>query len=355
MNGGHRVAGPASPSAPRIDVIAPSGAVLSEEVFEAALTRLRLLGCVVRSRLPSTSWLRFSDTDEGRLAQIHDAARADDVDLVMIARGGYGLSRLLDRIDWPLVTASVRRGVRWVGFSDFTAFQLALLATTGAESWAGPAVYGDFGASEPDPYTLAQFRHLLDGHAPLVEWHRVARGEASANTGQARGEVSGNIGQAPSGALGSGSVEGMLWGGNLTMIASLAGTRWMPEVEEGLLFVEDVAEHPYRIERMLLQLLHTGLLARQRAILFGSFTDWKPSPHDNGFDLGTVARHLEDRIGVPVIDGLPFGHIRQRSVLGVGRNYRLECADQRAGAGFECAHRGPEAGSESVGYRLVPL
>lgn len=311
-----------SSGSPRIDVIAPSGAVLSQQVFEAALARLRAQGCVVRSRLPSNSWLRFSDTDEGRLAQIHDAARAGDVDLVMIARGGYGLSRLLDRIDWPLVAASVRRGVRWVGFSDFTAFQLALLAATGAASWAGPAVYGDFGESEPDPYTLAQFRRLLEGHAPVVEWRDRTRADAAD----------------------PGTVDGTLWGGNLAMIASLAGTRWMPDIDGGLLFVEDVAEHPYRIERMLLQLLHAGVLARQRAILFGSFTDWKPSPHDNGFDLATVARHLEDRIGIPVIDGLPFGHIRRRAVLGVGRDYRLERR-----------RRDAEDGNESARWRLDPI
>ena len=95
---------------------------------------------------------------------------------------------------------------------------------------------------------------------------------------------------------------------------------------------------------MLLQLVHAGVLARQRAILFGSFTDWKPSPHDNGFDLGTVARHLEDRIGVPVIDGLPFGHIRRRAVLGVGSVYRLE----------RCLRKAAD-GKKSAAWRLLPI
>lgn len=310
-----------SPAGPRIDVIAPSGALLSAAGFEAGIARLEALGCRVRSRVPGSPWLRFAGSDEARLAQVHDAARADDVDLVMIARGGYGLSRLLDRIDWPLVARSVARGVRWVGFSDFTVFQLALLAETGAASWAGPAVCGDFGAGEPDSYMLAQFRELLQGRAPVVEW------AVDMSTEQAGGgEDAFALPAMPE------AIEGALWGGNLAMLASLSGTPWMPAVEGEILFVEDVAEHPYRVERMLLQLLHAGVLGRQKAILLGAFTEWKPAPHDNGFDLSTVRAHLADRLGVPVIPGLPFGHIRRRAVLGVGLRYRLARVSGDVGA-----------------------
>jgi len=175
---------PTGVEAARIEVIAPSGALFSRDVYEAGLAKLRALGFTVRSRVPDKPWLRFADTDEGRLAQIHDAARARDVDAVMIARGGYGLSRLLDRIDWPLVADSVRRGVRWIGFSDFTALQLGLLASTGATSWTGPAVCGDFGERDCDPYTLGQFRELLSGKVPVVEWETGAsRTSPSTRTG----------------------------------------------------------------------------------------------------------------------------------------------------------------------------
>ncbi|TXL66422.1 LD-carboxypeptidase [Zeimonas arvi] len=319
-------------SAPRIDVIAPSGALLSAAGFGAGVARLEALGCRVRSRVPGSPWLRFAGSDDARLAQVHDAARADDVDLVMIARGGYGLSRLLDRIDWPLVARSVARGVRWVGFSDFTVFQLALLAGTGAASWAGPAVCGDFGAGEPEPYMLAQFAELLQGRAPVVEW---AADPRAGDGGDGAGD---GLGAAGPGAAGlvlpamPAAIEGTLWGGNLAMLASLAGTPWMPAVDGGILFVEDVAEHPYRVERMLLQLLHAGVLGRQKAILLGAFTEWRPAPHDNGFDLSTVRAHLADRLGIPVVPGLPFGHVRRRAVLGVGLRYRLERMSGDVGA-----------------------
>jgi len=322
-------------TAARVDVIAPSGALLSAAGFEAGIARLEALGCRVRSRVPGSAWLRFAGSDDARLAQIHDAARADDVDLVMITRGGYGLSRLLDRIDWPLVARSVARGVRWVGFSDFTVFQLALLAETGAASWAGPAVCGDFGAGEPDPYMLAQFRELLQGRTPVVEWAAGSAIERADWGGERGADDRAGIG-AGEGALAlpamPEAIEGTLWGGNLAMLASLSGTPWMPAVDGGILFVEDVAEHPYRVERMLLQLLHAGVLGRQKAILLGAFTEWKPAPHDNGFDLSTVRAHLAERLGIPVIPGLPFGHVPRRAVLGVGLRYRLARVSGDVGA-----------------------
>ena len=106
----------------RIEVIAPSGAHLSVDTFDAAVAALRARGHSVRCDVPREGWQRFSDTDDARLEQVHRAARATDVDVVMIARGGYGLSRLLDRIDWALDAASATRGVRWVGYSDFDFF-----------------------------------------------------------------------------------------------------------------------------------------------------------------------------------------------------------------------------------------
>jgi len=310
VSGGERSEGRQSASGRterrRIDVIAPAGALLAPEQLGAGIAQLQALGCSVRSRVPIEPWLRFAGTDDCRLAQIHASAQASDVDLVMIARGGYGLSRLLDDIDWPTVADSVKRGVHWVGYSDFTAFQLALLAQTGQPSWAGPSVCADFGANPPDSWMLGQFEALLQGRAPPVDW----------SLADAPGI--GAIGMRPPLAL-----EGPLWGGNLAMLAGLAGTRWMPQIEGGLLFVEDVAEHPYRVERMLIQLLHAGVLKRQRAILFGAFTPWRPAPQDNGFDLGTVARYVATKAGVPVIGGLPFGHIVRRAVLAVGCRYRL--------------------------------
>lgn len=287
--------------AARIEIIAPSGAHLSLERFDLALERLRGLGHEPRCSAPREGWQRFGATDEARLEQIHRAARAHDIDAVMITRGGYGVSRLLDRIDWPLVAASAARGVRWIGYSDFTAFQLALLARAGAPSFAGPGVAGDFGVDAPDPYMLEHFAALMEGRLLPVRWREPW----------------------PSNGASREAIEGPLWGGNLSLVASAVGTPYLPAVEGGILFLEDVAEHPYRVERMLHQLLHAGVLGAQQAVVLGGFTEWKPSPHDNGYDLRAVVEHFRGRIAVPVITGLPFGHVPGKAVLGLGGRYRL--------------------------------
>jgi len=305
----------------RIEVIAPSGAHLSLDAFDAGVAALRARGYSVHCTVPREAWQRFSDTDDARLAQIHRAARATDIDAVMIARGGYGLSRLLDRIDWGLVAASATRGVRWVGYSDFTAFQLALLARTGAPSFAGPGVSGDFGVAQPDEFMLEGFDALMAGRLLPVQW------------------VEQHPATAPKPAA---AIDGTIWGGNLSLVAAAVGTPYLPQIEDGLLFLEDVAEHPYRIERMLHQLLHAGVLARQRAIVLGAFTDWKAAPHDNGYGLDSVVEYFRSRLSVPIVAGLPFGHVARKAVLGVGLRYRLLLTV------------GSQPGDEAVA-RLAPL
>ncbi len=290
----------------RIEIIAPSGAHLSLERFDLALERLCERGYELRCSAPRDGWQRFGATDEARLEQIHRAARAHDIDAVMITRGGYGMSRLLDRIDWALIAASAARGVRWIGYSDFTAFQLALLARPGAPSFAGPGVSGDFGADEPDAYMLEHFDALMDGRLLPVSWEQEGKREGGRGKG----------------------VDGILWGGNLSLVAAAVGTPYLPAVEGGILFLEDVAEHPYRVERMLHQLLYAGVLEAQHAIVLGEFTEWKPSPHDNGYDLRAVVEHFRERVSVPIVTGLPFGHVPRKAVLGVGEHYRLESDNQ---------------------------
>lgn len=330
LDGDHGVCRPSLGGVRRcIEVIEPSGAHLSLDTFDRAVTALRSIGYEVRCCVPRAPWQRFSDTDTARVEQIHRVARARDIDAVMIARGGYGLSRLLDRIDWPLVAASVARGVRWIGYSDFTAFQLALLAQTGASSYAGPGVSGDFGKATLDPYMLAQFSALMSGRLLSVEWDEGLSAEQGLGSpiepnGGKPGRAPGN----PTETLAPGevaeSLEGTLWGGNLSMVAALTGTPYLPPIDGGLLFLEDVAEHPYRIERMLHQLLHAGVLERQNAILLGAFTGWRPASHDNGYGLDAVASYFRTRLSIPIIAGLPFGHIHGKAVLAQGVRYRLD-------------------------------
>jgi len=114
-----------------------------------------------------------------------------------------------------------------------------------------------------------------------------------------------------------------LWGGNLAVLVSLLGTPYLPKVRGGVLFLEDVGEHPYRLERMLTQLLHSGVLAQQKAIVLGQFTNYKLVPHDKGFKLASVVAWLRSQVAVPVLTGLPFGHVPTKVLLPVGAKIDL--------------------------------
>ena len=118
-------------------------------------------------------------------------------------------------------------------------------------------------------------------------------------------------------------VKGTLWGGNLCIVNSLLGTPHWPKVKGGILFLEDVNEHPYRVERSLLQLHQAGVLDAQKAIVLGEFTNYRKSPLDRGFTLKTVLAHLRTLTKTPILTGLPFGHVPTKVTLPVGAKVRL--------------------------------
>ena len=114
-----------------------------------------------------------------------------------------------------------------------------------------------------------------------------------------------------------------LWGCYLSVLTSLIGTPYFPDIRGGILYLEDLAEHPYRIERMLTQWLHAGILARQKAIVLGAFTHYALSSHDAGFQLNTVVDRLRQQLKVPVLTGLPFGHVATKVCLPFGAQAQL--------------------------------
>lgn len=285
-----------------LSLFSPSGVVPAAPPLRLALKRLRALG--FDAQLDESALARrqrFAGSDDARLAAIHRVAAAAP-SIAMAARGGYGLTRLLDGIRWKALAQAVDKGTRWVGYSDFTALQLGLLAHTGAASWAGPTALDDFSRS--------------DDHGGVDEVTRDCFLEAMGGELEAVGF------RTETGFDGLG-VSGLLWGGNLSMVASLLGTPHLPQVKGGVLFLEDVNEHPYRVERLLLQLLQAGVLGRQKAVVLGAVSAWKPSPLDRGYNLKAMVAHLRGATRVPVLTGLPFGHVHPKVTLPVGRKVQL--------------------------------
>jgi len=289
-----------------IYIYSPSGAMRDKAAFKRGVARLQALGHTVEvDRDALAVHTRFAGDDATRLAAIHRAA-ASGADVALITRGGYGLTRILPAIDYPLLAQAIENGMQWVGLSDFTALQMALLAriglVAGAVTWAGPTLAGDFGVpGEADDIMLACFDDLLRGHGEGAGW-RMHKAPQQADV---------QVESAP------------LWGGNLAMLCALLGTPWFPQIDNGLLFLEDVGEHPYRIERMLTQLLHAGVLARQNALLLGQFTEYSLARHDKGFKLQTVVDWLRSQLSIPVLTNLPMGHVPTKVLLPVGARVSL--------------------------------
>jgi len=244
-------------------------------------------------------YLRFGGTDEERLSDLHAIGTGPAQELTLAVRGGYGLARLLNRIDFARIAAQARTsGTPIVGHSDFTAFQLAYLALAGGVSFAGPMLLADFGEERVDPYMWQHFEGILHDPAYSID----------VESPQVIAPV---------------AVEGTLWGGNLAMLCTLPGTPYMPKIDGGILFLEDINEPPYRVERMLLQLLHAGVLARQQAIVLGDFSNYRTTDYDNGYNMDAVFDYLREQLRIPVLTGLPFGHCPRKLTLPVGAQARL--------------------------------
>ncbi|MCB2017897.1 MAG: LD-carboxypeptidase [Hydrogenophaga sp.] len=293
-----------------IYIYSPSSAVRDKAAFRRGVKRLQRLGHDVEiDEAALCSHMRFAGDDDTRLAAISRAA-ASGADVALISRGGYGLTRILPRLPYKSLAKAIDRGVQFVGLSDFTALQTALLAKTGAVSWAGPALGEDFGAEAPDDIMEDCFADLLDGRGEGAGWV-LPKKDLPCLTAKPGDEARLHLGQAT------------LWGGNLSVLCSMVGTPWMPDVKNGVLFLEDVNEHPYRIERQLTQLLHAGILGRQKLIVLGSFNRFKPVAHDRGFKLQTVVDWLRSQVRTPVLTGLPFGHVPTKVLLPVGASVEV--------------------------------
>ncbi len=295
-----------------IYIYSPSGAVRDKAAFNRGIRYLQSLGHEVEVDADAlTRHMRFAGDDDTRLAAIHRAA-ASGADVAMISRGGYGLTRILGGVRYKALAKAIERGTQFVGISDFTALQLALLSKTGSITWAGPALCESFGVGgksdqqdgqgpaevqRPDDIMEDCFNDMLTGQGEGAGW-RQHREEGIPEAVRASNAT--------------------IWGGNLTMLASLLGSDYFPEIKGGILFLEDVGEHPYRIERLLTQLLHAGVLARQKAIVLGQFTEFKLTSHDRGFKLQTVVQWLRSQTKTPILTNLPYGHVATKVLLPVG-------------------------------------
>lgn len=281
-------------------LIASSGYCINQQAALRGVQRLTDAGHQVENdEVIRRRFQRFAGTDAERLADVNSLASLTSPDtIVMPVRGGYGASRLLDRIDWQALASRQQRDPLLIcGHSDFTAIQAGLLAQANVITFSGPMLAANFGAETLNTFTEQHFWLALRKAQFTVEWQ----------------------GDGP-----QCDAQGTLWGGNLAMLISLIGTPWMPTIDKGILVLEDVNEHPFRVERMLLQLEYAGILNRQSAIVLGSFSGAAPNEYDAGYSLESVYAFLRSRLSVPLITGLDFGHEQRTVTLPIGANATLK-------------------------------
>jgi muramoyltetrapeptide carboxypeptidase len=291
-------------------LVAPASNVEEDVAIEASAELLESLG--FRVKLGPNLFRRnqyLAGTDAERAADLNGAFRDPEVEGIVCLRGGYGSARILPLLDYD----ALRRHPKVIlGYSDITAILNAVYAKTGLITFHGPIA-----ATNLTPYALAAFDAVLTKpEAPVA---LAAPPAFEAVRGQVRREDRLQTFQ-------PGVAEGVLVGGNLSLVASLLGSPYLPDFQGKILFLEDVYEAPYSIDRMLTQLWLGGVLEQVAGLVFGKFTDAEDS--NNTFSVETVLRERCPP-GKPCLRGVMIGHIDDQAVVPVGARVRLDADAQR--------------------------
>jgi muramoyltetrapeptide carboxypeptidase len=304
---------PALKAGDRVALVSPSGPSREPAVVEEGVRRLMKWGLTPvmgKRALESKGYL--AGDDAARAADFQAALDDPALKAIFCLRGGYGATRILRRLDWR---PFLKRPKPIVGYSDITALLTASHRMGGIVGIHGPmvATKSDF-AFDAKTEDL-QKRLLFDARA---------FGPLPTHPNEPAPQV-----------LIPGTVEGPLIGGNLSLLAALQGTPWVPDTTGAIVFIEDVEEAPYRVDRMLTQLAHAGAFAKAAGVVFGDFARCDAPPGTEEMNLDWVLRDRAKAIGLPCASGFPFGHRAKSWSLPYGARARLVAADPAKPARLE--------------------
>ncbi len=283
-----------------IGLVAPASSSLEDEDIRISLDLIRSLGFnVIQGAHLFDRQQYLAGADRARADDVNSMFADDDVDAIFCLRGGYGTPRILPYLDYDLIR---NRPKILLGMSDITGILTAIHTKTGVVGFHGPNASGSF-----SDYSLGEFKKVLVqptpttliGVAPPFE-----AGEGKVDSDNRLTYITGGI------------AKGRLIGGNLTLISVLMGTEFEPDFRDRIVFLEDVHEAPYRIDRMLTQLRLAGKLQQAAGIVFGKFTD--SDTDGNTFSLEEVFRDRTADLGIPVVRGIMIGHVREQTVVPIG-------------------------------------
>ena len=293
----------------RVAIVAPSAPCLELDDFTRADELCRALGWEpVPGRHLRERAGYLAGTDDARLADLNAAFGDDRIDGLWCIRGGYGMTRILDAVDMEAVR---RRPKPVIGYSDITALLNGITATTGVVTFHGPTA-----RAEMPGFSRRHFERVV---ATAVPGGRLERLRAADVLVPREHRIVPLI---------PGVAEGTLFGGNLTLLQCLIGTPFFPDLDGAILFLEDVGEPLYRVDRMLAHLRAVGALARLAGVAVGRFTELKREMGDGVFGFDEVLLQYFGPLAIPVAYGFPIGHIPDQWTLPLGVRARLD-----AGAG----------------------
>ena len=285
----------------------------SDERNELALDRLACAGFKVDNpAITKRQYLRFAGTDSQRASDLQNIATGaiKAPKLLLGVRGGYGAVRLLPMVDWATLGRIMKeRGSILAGFSDVTAIQCALLAKGEMSSLAAPMLYSEFGKNKPDQVSCRQFAEALTNPNLAINIQDASLTSPNLPSILATSEPK--------------TLTGTIWGGNLSVVSALAGSDYLPRIDGGIVFLEDVGEQAYRIERMLYDLYLAGVFKNQQAIVFGALSGSVEDSYDKRYDVATVIRQLHQLTGLPIYNGMRFGHIGQKHSFPLGATCQI--------------------------------
>jgi len=268
----------------------------------------------------------LAGTDEQRLAEINAAIADPSTKAILPVRGGYGVSRLLDRLDYD----GLRERPKLIaGFSDITALHAAVYAKLGLVTFHSPNLQDGIGHPEGLPLSVA------------ASYWRMFDGEAVATNG------TNNVSpDAPAECLVAGACEGPVIGGNLAVFTGLVGTPYEPDTRGAILLLEDIGEAPYRIDRMLCQLRLAGKLDGLAGVVLGQFTDCVANGPEAGNALRSLFETFFGGLRVPVVANYPIGHVRENLTVPLGIPIRLDAEVGKLSV--DEAYKQLATGSESI-------
>lgn len=272
----------------KLGIVSPSGSFPATRL-QPALAYLQSQGFQIGEGQSLYAQNRYlAGTDEQRAHDINTMFADPTIHAIFVSRGGYGSARLLHLLNWETIAQNPKP---LIGLSDTTALQLGILAKTGLVSFSGLALCSDITPNGIDPLTEKSVWNALCDHAfePIESLTPIR----------------------------AGNMSGPLMGGCLSLVTSLVGTTYLPDMTNAIIFLEDISEPPYRIDRMLNQLIMAGVFDHAAGVLFGQFENCTPDKPEEG-TLQDVLADFAQRVTCPVYTNLPYGHQKKRRVIPIG-------------------------------------